>query len=148
MKYGHKLLISVVGLGFFNYAVLWKIYFFYFLETFTLGPLFQLDCCHSVLTRHDTLSQNDVFPQNSIMRAIIQVSGCNQTHPYYYVIILFLSRHITIFPSLAYDIRSIIILWGCKKVICRLPCLARYPKTGGVSSILFAYFIPTLIIYR
>ena len=46
-----------------------------------MDPLFQLDCCHSVLTRHDTLSQNDVFPQNSIMRAIIEVSGCNQTHP-------------------------------------------------------------------
>jgi len=81
MKYGYKLLISVVGLGFLNYVVLRKIDFFYFLETFILGPLFQLDCCHLVLTRHDTLSQNDVFTQNSIMRAIIEVSGCNQTHP-------------------------------------------------------------------
>ena len=84
MKYGYKLLITgrVVGLGFLNYVVLRKIYFFYFLETFILGPLFQHDCCHLVLTRHDTLSQNHVFTQNSIMRAIIQVSGCNQTHPY------------------------------------------------------------------
>jgi len=84
MKYCHKLLISVVGLGFFNYAVLWKRDIFYFLETFILGPLFQLDCCHSVLTRHDTLSQNDVFTQNSILRAIIEVSGGNQTHPKIY----------------------------------------------------------------
>ena len=83
-KYGYKLLISVVGLGFLNYVVLRKIDFFYFLETFILGPLFQLDCCHLVLTRHDTLSQSDVFTQNSIMRAIIEVSGCNQTHPKFF----------------------------------------------------------------
>ena len=55
--------------------------FFYFLETFILGPLLKLDCCHLLLTRHDTLSQNDVFSQNSIMRVIIEVSSCNQTHP-------------------------------------------------------------------
>ena len=81
IKYCYKLLFSEVGLGYFNYAVLQKIDFFYFLETFILGTLFHPGCCHLLLTRHDTLLQNDVFTQNSIMRAIIEVSGCNQTHP-------------------------------------------------------------------
>ena len=81
MKYVYKIVFSVVGLRFFHYAVLRKIDFFYFLETFILGPLLKLDCCHLLLTRHDTLSQNDVFSQNSIMRVIIEVSSCNKTHP-------------------------------------------------------------------
>ena len=40
MKYDYKIRFSLVGLGFFYYAVLRKIDFFYFLETFILGPLF------------------------------------------------------------------------------------------------------------
>ena len=77
----YKIVFSVVGLGLFHYAVLQKIDFFYFLETFVLGTLLQLDCCHLWFTRHDTLSQNDVLTQNSIIRVIIEVSRCNQTHP-------------------------------------------------------------------
>ena len=57
MKYAYKIVFNVVGLGFFHYVVLRKIDFFYFLETFVLGTLLQLDCC-----RHGA----DVFTQNSI----------------------------------------------------------------------------------
>ena len=81
MKYAYKVVFNVVGLGFFHYAVLQKIDFFYFLETFFVGTLLQLDCCHLWFTRHNTLSQNDVLTQNSITGMIIEVSCCNQTHP-------------------------------------------------------------------
>jgi len=41
--------LGVVGIGFFHYALLEKIDFFYFLETFILGTLLQLDCCNLIV---------------------------------------------------------------------------------------------------
>ena len=72
MKYAYRIVFSVAGLGFFHYVVL---------ETFILGVLLQLDSCYLWFTRHDTLLQNDVLTQNSIIKVIIEVSRCNQTHP-------------------------------------------------------------------
>ena len=59
--------LGVVGIGFFHYALLEKIDFFYFLETFILGTLLQLDCCNLMFPRHDIPSQNSVLAQNAII---------------------------------------------------------------------------------
>ena len=107
MKYAYNIVFSVVGLGFFHYAVLQRIDFFYFLETFILGTLLQLDSCHLWFTRHDTLSQNDVLTQNSIIRVIIEVSRCNQTHPKYCV--MFKTYPLTISTSTTGSIEG--LLW-------------------------------------
>ena len=58
---------GVVGLGFFHYAVLEKIDFFYLSENFIFDALLQLDCCSLLFTRRDTFSQNSVLCQNAII---------------------------------------------------------------------------------
>jgi len=79
MEYAYKIVFSVVGLRFFYYAVLQKIVFFNFLETFILGPLLPLvimQGINSPLTTINRKPKGDKCAANPNDRRKLPASPC------------------------------------------------------------------------